>query len=298
MSTRRREIQVGLTVIAALLVLLAGVSWLKEWSLGRETRTWLVSFPQAGGLSPSDEVQVNGLRKGSVGDIRLAPQGVVIELEMTKDIALTDQCVVAIRNVGVMGEKVIGIELRPGGREYAAGDTIPGTYEMGIQEAVAQMGGALGSVERITASLEGVSAALDKDGDFSRTMKNLSEASGELRAMVKENRQALKGTVENFASASRTARALTTDRETQLRAALDDFAGAADKMDRLAGRMDSLRASVQRVSGSIERGEGTLGMLVQDDSLYLETRQSVREFKELVRDIRANPKKYINLKVF
>jgi phospholipid/cholesterol/gamma-HCH transport system substrate-binding protein len=298
MSTRRREIQVGLTVIAALLVLLAGVSWLKEWSVGRETRTWLVSFPQAGGLSPSDEVQVNGLRQGSVGDIRLAPQGVVIELEMTKDIALTDQCVVAIRNVGVMGEKVIGIELRPGGREYAPGDTIPGTYEMGIQEAVAQMGGALGSVERITASLEGVSAALDKDGDFSRTMKNLSEASGELRAMVKENRQALKGTVDNFASASRTARALTTDRETQLRAALDDFAGAADKMDRIAGRMDSLRASIQRVSGSIERGEGTLGMLVQDDSLYLETRQSVREFKELVRDIRANPKKYINLKVF
>jgi DNA-binding transcriptional LysR family regulator len=54
----------------------------------------------------------------------------------------------------------------------------------------------------------------------------------------------------------------------------------------------------EAVMSSIERGEGTLGMLVQDDSLYLETRQSVREFKELVRDIRANPKKYINLKVF
>ena len=54
------EIQVGVTVLVALAILLLGVTWLKEFSLARKVRVWTVAFPQTGGLSSSDEVQVNG----------------------------------------------------------------------------------------------------------------------------------------------------------------------------------------------------------------------------------------------
>ncbi|MEY4373998.1 MAG: hypothetical protein RL760_164, partial [Candidatus Eisenbacteria bacterium] len=64
--SRRTEIQVGITVLAALGITLWGVTWLKEMSLSRKVRQWHVTFPQTGGLATSDEVQVNGLRKGNV----------------------------------------------------------------------------------------------------------------------------------------------------------------------------------------------------------------------------------------
>jgi ABC-type transporter Mla subunit MlaD len=67
--SRTREIQVGITVLVALGITLWGVTWLKQFSLARKVRLWHVTFPQTGGLSTSDEVQVNGLRKGSVASV-------------------------------------------------------------------------------------------------------------------------------------------------------------------------------------------------------------------------------------
>ena len=80
---RRTEIQVGLTVIGALVTLLWGVTWLKDFSLARKVRVWHVQFPQTGGLGPSDEVQVNGIRKGAVSGIALQGDKVIVDLALS-----------------------------------------------------------------------------------------------------------------------------------------------------------------------------------------------------------------------
>jgi phospholipid/cholesterol/gamma-HCH transport system substrate-binding protein len=69
-------------------------------------------------------------------------------------------------------------------------------------------------------------------------------------------------------------------------------------LERLTVRLDSLRASLQSVSGKVDRGDGTLGKLVNDPKLYDEAKQTVAELKALIADIKANPKKYVNVKVF
>ena len=141
--SRRTEVQVGITVVVALVALLWGVTWLKDLSLQRQVRVWHVRFPQTGGLGPSDEVQVNGMRKGAVSKVELVGDHVVVDLALDKDIRVTHQSVVAIRNVGLMGEKVIFVELHPTGRAYTARDTIPGIFELGMGEVMAQAGGEL-----------------------------------------------------------------------------------------------------------------------------------------------------------
>ena len=96
--SRKTEIQVGATILVATAILLWGVTWLKELSLTRHMRVWHVAFPQSGGLGANDEVQVNGIRKGQVGTLRLAGDHVVADLALEADITLTDQCMVAIRD--------------------------------------------------------------------------------------------------------------------------------------------------------------------------------------------------------
>ena len=112
---RKTEIQVGLTVLVALALLLWGVTWLKEFSLARRVKIWHVAFTQAGGLGKSDEVLVNGLRKGEVREIELSGDHVVVDIALASEIGLTDQSRVAIRNVGLMGEKQIAVDFKPGG---------------------------------------------------------------------------------------------------------------------------------------------------------------------------------------
>ncbi len=296
--SRRTEVRVGITVLAALAILLWGVTWLKELSLARQVKVWKVRFEQTGGLGASDEVQVNGIRKGSVAAIHLAGDQVIVDLGLASDVTLTRDSRVAIRNVGLMGEKVIAVDLKATGAPYGANDTIPGIYEKGIPEVMAAMGDAVGTIQQLTNQLQTVADAMNKNGDFSAVMKNVKTTSEELKQAAIENRKALKLTVENFAAVSKTAKSLTADREGELRAALAHFESAAEKFDRMSNRIDSLRATIQNVSNKVDRGQGTLGKLVNDDQVYVETRAAVAELKALIADIKANPKKYLTVKIF
>ena len=296
--SRTREIQVGVTVLLALGITLWGVTWLKQLSLARRVRVWHVTFPQTGGLSTSDEVQVNGLRKGNVQSVALVRDHVSVDLALASDITLTTDCRVAVRNVGMMGEKVIAVDLHASGTPYAATDTIPGIYEKGIPEVMAGVGGTIDAISELAMQLKALADALDKNGNLTETLTNLHDTSEELKAAVVENRAQLRLTIANFNASSRTVKSLTTDREAELRRALDSFERSAAGLERLTLRLDSLRATLQSVSGKVDRGDGSLGKLVNDPRLYDEARQTVTELKALLADIKANPKKYVQVKVF
>jgi len=289
--SRRTEIQVGVMVLVALAILLWGVTWLKELSIARKQKVWLVHFEQTGGLAQSDEVQVNGIRKGDVQKVDLVDDGVLVHLAIASDVPLTRDCVVSIRNVGLMGEKVIFVTWKNTGVSYTARDTIAGVYEKGIPEVMAALGPAVGTVELLTQQLQSIAIELNKHGDIAESMKNLRVASEQMRLAVEENRTSLRQTLANFQSASKTTKSLTTDRETQLRTAMDHFASSAEKLDRLSGRMDSL-------SNSLQRSRGTLGKLVNDDKVYEDTRATLAELKALIADVKAHPKKYLTVKIF
>ena len=296
--SRAREIQVGITVLVALGVTLWGVTWLKQLSLARKVRVWHVTFPQTGGLSTSDEVQVNGLRKGSVQSVALISDHVAVDLALSSDVTLTTDSRVAVRNVGLMGEKVIAVDLHASGTPYTARDTVPGVYEKGIPEVVAGMTGTIDAIAELAAQLKALADAMDKNGNLTQTLANLHATSEELKTTVTENRAQLRLTLANFNAASKTAKALTTDREAELRKTLESFERSATGLERLTVRLDSLRTTLQSVAGKVDRGDGSLGRLVNDPKLYDEAKQTVTELKTLIADIKANPKKYLNVKVF
>ena len=296
--SRRTEIEVGVTVLAALAVLIWGVTWLKEFSIQRKVRVWYVSFPQSGGLGPADEVQVNGIRKGEVQSMQLVGDHVVVDLALSHEIQLTRHCRVSIRNVGLMGEKVIAVDLKQSGEPYAPRDTIQGVYEQGLSEVSASLGEAMGAVSLLADEVRGVAEVLSKSGDLATTLKNFRQTSEQLKLAVGENRAMLKTTIENFSAASQATKRLTADREIELKRALENFSTAAEKMDRLAGRLDSLRAALQSVTGKLDSGKGTLGKLVNDDKLYQDVSAATQTIKALIEDIKANPKKYFKVEIF
>ncbi len=295
---RQREIQVGVTVLAALAVLIWGVSWLKEFSLQRSVNVWTVMFPQTGGLGASDEVQVNGIRKGVVRSMDLVGDKVYVKLALASDVKLTTDSRVAIRNVGLMGEKVIAVDLSSSGQAYTAQDTIPGVYELGMAEVMASVGEAVSSVSELSRQLGAIADALSGQGDVAGTMKNIQETSDQLRLMVEENRKSVRATLANVEATSSTIKGLTVDREAKLGKAVDDFATTMARMDRLTARLDSLTQSLNSVAAKVDRGDGTLGKLVNQDKLYEDLNASVASLRALIADIQKNPKDYFRFSIF
>lgn len=296
--SRRIEIQVGATVLVAAAILLWGVTWLKEFTLARKVNVWTVQFPRTGGLGRSDEIQVNGIRKGAVEDMKLVGDHVIVRLALAQDVKLTTDSQIAIRNVGLMGEKVIAVDLKTTGREYTLRDTIQGAYELGMPEVMARVGSTLDMITELTQNLHDISTVVVQKGELEKTVKAFAATSAELHAAVAENRAALRGTMENFADASRTAKALTTGREAQLSRSVDDFSQAAARMNALSMRLDSLSVVLASVSGKVDRGDGTLGRLVNDRKLYDDLNTSVQSLRALVDDIKKNPKKYLHVSIF
>lgn len=296
--SRRTEIQVGATVLASLVILIGSLAWLKDFSLHGSQRIWKVEFPEAGGLSPSDEVLVNGMRKGEVRSMKLEKDRVRVELALDPEITITHDSQVAIRNVGMMGEKVIAVDLKATGVPYRPEEVIVGNYERGMAEVMSQLSGTVDAVSTIAERLVPLAEALSRPDGLTGTIGNFNRTSEELRLTVSENRAALREVVQNFADASRTTKRLTTDREAELKQTLETFSSAAEKMDALTGRLDSLRAVIQTVTVRVERGEGTLGKLVNDDKLYADLNTSVQSLKSLIEDIKANPKKYLKISIF
>jgi len=296
--SRKTEIQVGLTVLVAIAILIWGLAWLKEYSTWRSSRIWHVDFPESGGLAESDEVQVNGMRKGEVKSMKLMGDHVRIDLILRKDVVLTHDCQVRIRNLGLMGEKVVAIELHTTGVPYSTDDVIPGIYEKGMTEIMGEVAGTMESINQLTEKLGVVADQLGKNGKIDSTIVNFNRTSEELRRTVVENRSTIRSTFENFAAASRTAKGLTADREGELRKTLDHVSAAAENMDRLSTRLDSLRLVLQNVGNRLDRGEGTLGKLVQDEKLYKDLNSSVQSLQSLIEDVKAHPKKYFKISVF
>ena len=296
--SRRTEIEVGVTVLVAMAILLWGVTWLKEFQIQRSVRVWQVMFPQTGGLSTSDEVQVNGLKKGSVRAVHLTGDGVLVDLALVSEVTLTHDSQVTIRNIGLMGEKVIAVDLHSTGGAWTEQDTIPGGYDKGIPEVMGDVAKTIDAVTDLVGKLTTLVDATDKNGDLSVTMKNVRQTSEELRSSVTESRRSLRTTLDNFAAASKTAKGLTTDREAQLSKAIGDFASAAEKLDRLSDRLDSLRAVLQSVTAKVDRGDGTLGRLVNDRKLYTDVAASVDSLRSLIADVKKNPRRYFKVSLF
>lgn len=295
---RATEVRVGLTVLIALAILIVSIGWLSTYVKSQMMRTWHVRFPSAGGLGEGDEVMVNGMRKGSVKAMSLVGDHVIVDLGLSNDLTLTRDCRVAIRNIGLMGEKVIGVDLKTTGVAWSTHDTIPGEYESGMAEVMAEAGHMVQSVRHIVVALDTVAASLAGQGGLTGTLSDFRETSRELRAAVEENRLQLRQTLENFATSSEAVKGLTKEREVELRQTLDHFASAAKNMDELSSRLDSLRIVAQRVATKLDRGEGSLGRLVNDDRLYTDLNSSVKQLKAMIADMQRNPRKYFKFSVF
>jgi phospholipid/cholesterol/gamma-HCH transport system substrate-binding protein len=195
----------------------------------------------------------------------------------------------------LFGGRTIVIEQGMGDRMISAGDTIPGQGVAG--------GGLLGSVDQLSGQAGDVLTAIDSllnpstIGNVQGSARELEHLLTELSGMVREQRTTL-------AELTRSLTVAAQGFETAA-AAGPDVASAAARADSAMAvltatteNLDAATASLRTVLGRMEAGEGTLGRLSTDDSLYANLNAAAQSLNELLADVRANPNRYINISIF
>lgn len=290
MEKRKRNlVTVGLLTIVATAIFFWGLFWMLGTPVFRGGTDITVLLSNGGGLKRSDRVQLQGVQVGTVKSIELNPGGgVVVGLRLDhENLALPTDTRVQVTG-DVFGAHVVDLIPGTSGISISPGDTLRGAASPQLTQIATDLSSRVESV-LINADRLLSPNAVD---DVHATASVLPESAAELRAAFIELRHAsiaLRRTAENVQGA---------EAGTALRGAIDEVERSALALTAAAGRMEASLVSFGSVMDKIDSGSGTLGRLVNDESMYDELNNTLREMRALATDIRERPSRYINVRVF
>jgi phospholipid/cholesterol/gamma-HCH transport system substrate-binding protein len=333
---RTNEFAVGLVVLAALGLVIGGALWLSETDVGQKQEHYAARFRTVGGLGVGAPVTLRGVRVGRVEAIRLVEnEWVETEFSIQRDVVLPGKPAVISASASLFGEWSANIvpfaplptdpNLRQAliESDSAGGEAWPGATLPDIGQLTAQASRIAGDVGVVT---QRISQAFDSTAlkNMQQSVKDLAAISQRLVtfANAQTNRidrvsQNVATTSDAFAGVAKTfqgavARLDTATSDNQLKDILNNGKASSADLRQAAADLRSVMTAARQNQVSlvrvvqqadslmtkIQQGNGTLGMLATDSTLYRETTRTVVQFRELLTDIQANPKKYLKISVF
>jgi phospholipid/cholesterol/gamma-HCH transport system substrate-binding protein len=291
------DLAVGASILVALCILIVGTLWLKESFSTQKQVTYTAVFPNVGTLQTGDPVMVNGVSKGRVAAIYLRNSMVATVLRLDRDVALTDSCRVVVQNVGLMGERGVGVQLARSGatlKPNRKGDTtfIPGRFDTGIAEAMGMMGTVLSQMESLIADLSGVAAKTVGDSSFislfHRLSGRLDTLTAEAQQLVARNGPLIDRSAQNLADVSAGLKTTLDQNSERFSTIMSNGEALSADAVILVRRVDSLSASIAEIVHDIHNGRGALGMALQDEQFSKDLRRAIDDLDSLAGQVRKH----------
>jgi phospholipid/cholesterol/gamma-HCH transport system substrate-binding protein len=333
---RSNEFAVGLAVLAALALVIGGAIWLSETDVNQKKTTYAARFRTVGGLGVGGPVTLRGVKVGRVEAIKLVEnEWVETEFSIDRSVELPRKPAVISASASLFGEwtaNIVPLEPLPTDpnlrnalieSDQAGGEAWPGATLPDIGQLTAQASRIAGDVGDIT---QRIGQAFDSTAlrNLQQSVKDLATISGRLVKFAHNQTdrmdrvgQNVVTTADVFTGAARTfrdavARLDTATSDNQLKDILNNSRSSSADIRLAAADLRSVMAAARANQASLVRvlraadslmtklqaGRGTIGMLASDSTLYRETTKTVIQFRELLTDIQANPKKYLKISVF
>lgn len=326
----KNELRVGLVVIAGIALILMGTLWMQDWSFGQERQDVEAWFREVGQLQRGNAVKLRGVPIGEVREIVLDRRstGVIVRLNIGSDVVLPEDPVVILSPESMFGDWQA--EIYPRSRfpfyDYAISPepgVLPGHSLPDMSRLTAVGDRIAENMAKITDRID-IAFTEETAVNIRDAIDNIQQVTARLMELVEQQEQTVEGlaggletTTATFQEAVETANRAFTQVEAaiaegELVTIVDNIEAMTTQMDSVSEALavvtrdlgetvtaaDSSFTSLNAIMGSLERGEGTLGMLIRDTSLYSELVLTSGLIQDLLLDFQRNPRKYINLRVF
>jgi phospholipid/cholesterol/gamma-HCH transport system substrate-binding protein len=311
-----KELKVAFFFILAIAVLIWGFNFLKGKELFSSIRTFYAIYENVSGLEKSNPVYINGVKIGSVSKVYFDSRmngDIVVEMMVKDEFPIPGNSVARIFSEDLMGSRAIEILLGDTQTLLSDGDTLVTDVEVSLKDAVNQQilplkikaEDLISSIDTMVVAIQGVfnknirEELLTSIQSIRQTFQNLESATGEIDTLVTEQAGRIASILYNLD--------MITDNldnnSGEITAIIQNLATISDTLaqsniPRIIDNLDRTVNNLATITDKIDRGEGTLGMLVKDDKLYKDLEKAAFELNQLVEDIRLNPKRYVRLSIF
>jgi len=291
----KREIQVGLMVVLAVVVLIAGLMFFKRVSLKSDMVPYAVDIAAVEGLRKGDRVQVRGIRVGQVTDFEFLPGTVRVHVEVEDWVELHTDATVTLVMKGLVGEVLIEIE--PGvGALVAPGYVFTGRNAASMLALGDKVNDTLGEVSALSQEVREILSELRGSGQIGGSLEAAERTLVETEAMLEENRQDVRRLVTHLADLAEILQHSLGDGK--LDSTLLVARSAAASLDSTMVELRAATAQARSLLAGLERGEGTAGRLLTDPSLYDHADSTLVSLDRLLDQMRRNPKAMFKVSVF
>jgi phospholipid/cholesterol/gamma-HCH transport system substrate-binding protein len=312
-----REVKTGIVVTVAISFLFFGFNFLKGKNIFYSHKTFYAIYDHVDGLEKANPIQLNGLKIGQVANAEIYkanPSKVLVTLQINDtDLEIPNNTVAEIISSDVLGSKAV--QLIMGNSKTMAGnkDTLLSSIQASLTEEVNKQVQPLKiKAEKLISSIDSlisvVQSILNDDatsnisgsiGKVYQAISNLEKTSFRLDTLVSNEKQRLSEIFKNVESITYNFK----NNNEKLNNILTNVNNISDSIAKsnIATAINNASKSLDDVAlmlNKINEGKGSLGMLINNDSLYVNLDRSARDLDSLLVDMKENPNRYVHFSVF
>jgi phospholipid/cholesterol/gamma-HCH transport system substrate-binding protein len=298
---KRDDVLVGIVMAVALTVAILGSLWLARGGLSKGYPLY-AKFPWSSGLKQGQPVLLAGVNVGYVDEVQLRQDGTVLTtFRVGKEYKVPQGTVATVVANGIFGDMAIALTPKgPNPNSIPPEDTIPvGPSAPGIAQITGKADSIATSVNALTTALNKELVASGGVTDLRKTlassnqlMLNMNRLVSEFSTIAAEQNRQLTMTQASLRRATtgidsaKIDSTLTNVRETSahMAALTADFRQTSLKLDSILSKANT--------------GSGSVGLALNDPGAYNDVRQLIQHMDSIMVDLKRNPKRYINLRIF
>jgi phospholipid/cholesterol/gamma-HCH transport system substrate-binding protein len=280
---------VGLVIVVAVIILVFGIFFLNDNDPRETYVTYHLRFNQVSTLAQDDPVKVNGVKLGSVNDIALHGNGVLVRISLRNDVKIPVDSDIRVQNIGLLGERQIGVLLGDSSRTFSTGDTISGFFDAGIAEVMGMAGEVLDSVKIVMniahELLDSTIATQDFRDRFRRILTKAEDLEDQAIGMVQRAEPVLQGSLAGLSGATRKLNDILDENRGPVKSLVADANGLLGHTNVLVSGADTAVQRVLTLTEKLESKNNTLGILLNDRQLHDDLSATIQSADSLFRMI-------------
>lgn len=294
-----KELTIGLVVLISLVVLFVGIEFLKGVNVFKPSNYYVARYTNVMGLAVSAPVTINGFQVGLVREIGYDYNKngeIIVEFSLDNNIKLPKGTVAAV-GADMLGTASIQLLLSQSDDFYTSGDEILSKTQLGIMDALGNslMPALTELLPKIDSIVSGVNVLVNNpvlNTSISRLDKisqNLEQTTVALNKMMSGTVPSTMGNVEEI---SKNLISISGD--------LKEVSTALKQMpiDSIMGSVNATAVNLKTATDQLNSTESTIGLLLNDKTLYNHLDTTLGNVDSLLIDLKRNPKKYVNFKLF
>jgi phospholipid/cholesterol/gamma-HCH transport system substrate-binding protein len=302
------ETKVGALTVVAVTLLVLGYNFLKGKNLVKRSDVIYARFADVGPLEISSPVKIKGYRIGNVYSFTASDENVtdvIVAINLDKKVNIPVNSL-AVINSNITGGATLAILPGNSTNYVKEGDTLKSSANpdlltklgSNVDPVLTNLNHAVDSLRMVLGNLNSVFDQGNKD-NLKAVLANLKTSTDNLSVLLNSKDGALAKTLKN-------AETFTTNlngNNEKLNSTIDNLKNTSQKLSDLqlketVANLNNTITQLQTILQKANKGEGTLGLLVNDSKLYNNLQNTSRSLNILLDDLRLNPKRYINVSVF